>query len=107
MYKVLFSTKAKEDLDASLMYISKKLKNPIAAHDLITKIENKLRYLKNYPKSHPLVRDKYLKNRGIRYMLINNYILFYQIAESKQEIHIVRFLYSRRNWKDLLHEAEG
>ncbi|GAB6090582.1 type II toxin-antitoxin system RelE/ParE family toxin [Spirochaeta dissipatitropha] len=107
MYKVIFSVKAKQDLDASLSYISKKLKNPVAAQDLIIDTENKLNYIKNLPKSQPLVKDNYLKKLGIRYLFIKNYILFYQIHENIKEIYIVRFLYSRRNWIDLLQEKEG
>ena len=107
MYKVFFSVKAKEDIDASLMYISKKLKNPIAAQELITNTENKLNYIKDFPQSQPLVKDNYLKKLGIRYLRIKNYILFYQIHESTKEIHVVRFLYSRSNWINLLQERKG
>ncbi len=35
-------------------------------------------------------------------LLVENYIAFYVVDEAKREAHVLRILYNRREWQDLL-----
>ncbi len=43
-------------------------------------------------------------SKGIRFVIINNYLAFYTIDEEKQTVIIVRFLYQKSNWTSILRQ---
>ena len=51
-----------------------------------------------------LVNDEYLANLGYRLKKVKNYLIFYIIGEDNKYIKIVRFLYGRRDWMNILKE---
>ncbi len=107
-YQVKASRAVRKDLNESAGYIAFQLKNPSAARQLLTKAFEAIDSLEEFPTRVPLVRDSFLARLGIRALSIDNYLLFYQIEESKQTVHVLRFLYGKRNWTatlktDLLH----
>jgi plasmid stabilization system protein ParE len=53
-------------------------------------------------KNTQLVKDEKLSHKGIRKLVVNNYIIFYSISEQLNVVTIVRVLYAKRNWIDLL-----
>jgi len=38
----------------------------------------------------------------IRFFPVQNYLVFYQIEEPAQVVHILRFLYGKSNWVSIL-----
>jgi hypothetical protein len=55
---------------------------------------SKLYKIKENPNIRSLVQDKYLASLGYRWINVKNYTIFY----------IIRFLYGRRNWINILKE---
>jgi len=106
MYKVKFSKIATQDLNDAFSYISEVLKNPVAAENLVLETERKTKAIQEFPYSCSLVSDKYLRQLEIRFLLVNNYVGFFQIDELRKEISIVRLLYGRREWKEILKESK-
>ena len=104
MYKLKISKLYDSDVDSCYDYINDTLKNPKAAYNLISEIKEKLISICENPKIRPLVRDAYLANLGYRLINIKNYLLFYIIGEDNKHIKIVRFLYGKRDWMNLLKE---
>jgi addiction module RelE/StbE family toxin len=102
MYRVVFTEPAEEDLLSALRYISDALKAPGAARKLLADTEQKIKVLENLPLSFPLVQDEYLAMKGIRFLPVNNYLIFYRVNEAEETIPIIRFLYARRDWLGLL-----
>jgi len=92
------------DVDSCYDYINDTLKNPKAAYNLITEIMNKLNIISENPKIRPLVRDEYLANLGYRLITVKNYLIFYIIDEDNKYLKIVRFLYCKRDWMNILKE---
>ena len=76
MYRLRFSKLYQSDLDESYNYISKKLKNPMAADRLIIEAKKKLIEVGNNPTHRPLVNDEYLSNLGYRLIIVKNYLIF-------------------------------
>jgi plasmid stabilization system protein ParE len=106
MYSVIFFQLAAQDVKETYEYISDTLKNPVAAENLVLETENKLKGIREFPYSCCLVSDPYLKQLEIRFLLVNNYVAFLRVNESKKEVEIVRFLYGKREWKAILKEKE-
>jgi plasmid stabilization system protein ParE len=104
MYRLRFSKLYKEDVDSSYNYIKNKLEAPMAADNLIKEILEKLNKIKENPNIRPLVQDKYLASLGYRSISVKNYIVFYNINSNNKYINIIRFLYKKRNWINILKE---
>lgn len=58
--------------------------------------------LQELPKRNALVSDERLELQRIRRTFIDNYIVFYIVTEEKETVTIVRILYKRRDWVNLL-----
>lgn len=74
--------------------------NPNAADVLASKIEKNLDLLSKNPKLGRIPRDEEIRNMGYRYIIVNNYIIFYTVEGKTIFIH--RILHGARNYKSLL-----
>ena len=101
MYFVNISDIAEEDILSTVKYISGELKAPKAANDLLDEIERHEEILGKTPHIYPRVPDEYLAGKGLRFVIIKNYLMFF-IIEEKELVNVVRFLYGRRDWKNIL-----
>ena len=106
MYFVNITDIAEEDILSTLRYISVELKAPAAANNLLDEIEKNEILLEKNPYIFPLVSDENLAEKGIRFVLIKNYMMFFIIEEDKKNVNILRFLYGRRDWKNILEDEE-
>jgi addiction module RelE/StbE family toxin len=104
VYRLTFSKLFKRDVDSSYNYIKNKLEAPMAADNLIKEIIETLNKIKENPDIRPLVQDKYLASLGYRLKNIKNYVIFYIIDNDNRHIKIIRFLYNKRNWINILKE---
>ena len=104
MYTLKFSKLYKQDIDSCFDYIKNTLEAPMAAENLIKEILEKLNKIKENPNIRALVQDKYLASLGYRLINVKNYMIFYIIGDDNKHIKIIRFLYSRRNWINILKE---
>jgi plasmid stabilization system protein ParE len=93
---------AEEDILSAINYIANALKAPIAANNLLDEIEKHEKTLENMPNIFPFVSDEYLASKRLKFVMIKNYIMFYTIDEDNKVINVIRFLYGRRNWKNIL-----
>lgn len=101
-YTVEITDAAQKDFEDIFSYISNKLYNKQAATKLIALLDKNIRLLEDTPKAYPMVNDEYLKSKGIRLIAVNNYIVFYTVIPDERKVYIVRILYGKRNWIDIL-----
>ena len=96
-YEIILTDFAKTEINDIFEYIAKKLNNKIAADILMGGIEDMLLELKYNPyiaaKIHIKPRDEIYRR-----LVINNYVIIYQIDENKKEVIIYRVLYGRRDY---------
>ena len=102
MYTLNISEPAEEDITETLDYIHNILKAPEAAKKLFYQLEEKLKNIQEFPSSCQIVNDKYLSTKGIRFYQIDNFLIFYIVDETEKIITIIRFLYARRDWTNIL-----
>jgi toxin ParE1/3/4 len=104
VYRLRFSKIYRIDVDSSYNYIKDKLEAPMAAENLIKEILEKLIKIRENPNIRPLVQDKYLASLGYRLINVKNYMIFFIIDNDNKHIKIIRFLYNKRNWINILKE---
>jgi plasmid stabilization system protein ParE len=105
MYPSYFTELAESDVTSSIEYISYTLNAPEAAKNLYYEIYRKRDLIEENPFLFPLVRDPYLSKKGIRWTGVKNYMMFYKVNESEKKIIIIRFLYGRSDWSNILMEG--
>jgi toxin ParE1/3/4 len=105
MYEVQWTSLAKEDLISAIAYISDMLKASAAAEKLLNDIEKETAVLAENPYLFPLSHDEHLAHRGIRHVVVKNYMLFYTVNEDAGTVTIIRMLYARRDWIQLLGDV--
>ncbi|MDR1051346.1 MAG: type II toxin-antitoxin system RelE/ParE family toxin [Deltaproteobacteria bacterium] len=101
-YRVDVSESAENDLRDIVNYIIMQLSAPLAAKTLLETLEKSLFGLEDMPYSHQLVRDERLSILGYRKLIVKNYVIFFIINEDDKVVDIVRILYGRRNWLNIL-----
>lgn len=99
-YSIEYSKESKQDLIGIKQYIKYNLQEPETAQRLISKIRTEINNLKNNPEIYAIIDDELIKKLEIRKLIVDNYIVFYRIK--KDDIEIVRVMYGRRNWINLL-----
>ncbi|MDR1950293.1 MAG: type II toxin-antitoxin system RelE/ParE family toxin [Spirochaetaceae bacterium] len=106
MYFVDITDIAENDILATVDYIANVLKAPIAANNLLDELEKVEHILAETPYIYPKVPDDYLAEIGLRFVMVKNFILFYTVNGEKQKVYGIRFLYGRRDWKNILREEK-
>jgi plasmid stabilization system protein ParE len=102
MFTLTFSSKINDDIVSSIGYIKNTLQVPMAAENHVKELKKAYKKLKENPYVRPLVHDTYLSSQGIRFIKVKNYILIYYINEESKEVFLYRFMYSRRDWINIL-----
>ena len=98
--KLLIYPAAQEDMEQIFSYISEKLCNPTAAIKQIEDFENALDNVCLFPQSCPLTENEYVKDRTLRKLVVNNYIVFYRVKN--EEIQVIRVIYGMRDHVKIL-----
>ena len=102
MYFLNITEIAEEDILSAVKYIANVLKSPMAANNLLDDIEKQEEILEHTPNIYSFVPDEYLAMNGLKFVMAKNYMLFYTINEDEETVMVVRFLYGRRDWKNIL-----
>lgn len=92
IYKLRYLPLAKEDLIEIVVYTQNILKNPIAAENILSKIENTIFKRLENPEAYAVWQSS--KKRELDYRIINvgNYTIWYVVIGN---VEVRRILYSR------------
>ncbi len=100
MNKIVYSPKARNDLDEIWTYISEKLLNPSAAEATVNGILDTIDMLQAQAEiGKPLYFSSDLFS-GYRFLVYKNYLAFYRT--SADTIYIDRIIYGKRDYMRLL-----
>ena len=106
MYDIDITEPAEQDIRKTIEYIDEELHNRTAAEKLLNDVEDAIFSLSEMPQRYRLVSDRVLASQGIRFLPVNNYLVFYVVREEAKMVVIERFLYKRRNWATILKEKD-
>ncbi len=102
MYQVHITERAQRDMESAADYIEYTLLNPTAADELLDAAEETLAGLADMPQRIMLATDEVLAAWGIRFVRVKNYLGFCIIEEEHRIVHVIRFLYMKRDWQAIL-----
>jgi toxin ParE1/3/4 len=97
-YAIRFLQAAEDDLSEIVNYIA--AERPTAADTLATKIEKNLNLLSKNPQLGRIPNEEELMYLGYRYLVAQNYLIFYTIEE--RVIYVHRILHGARDYLNLL-----
>jgi len=103
-YDVVVSDTAEADIQSIIGHISKTLREPGTARSMLLRFREAILSLAEMPERFPVVRDSYLASLGIRVTCVGRHLIFYIVAKDAHRVDIVRVLYGKRNWTELLAE---
>ena len=101
-YTVEVARTATQDINSTAGYIVNQLKNPAAARLLLKSSFACIDSLEEFPARHPIIDEPILEAQQLRFLPVHGYLLFYQIEEPAQTVHVLRFLYGKSNWVSIL-----
>ena len=101
-YKIEITYPAENDLREIGNYIAHDLLEPEIAKKVGNKIGSAIFSLEELPQRNSLVSDERLALQGIRKIVVDNLIVFYIIGEENKVVTVVRILYGKRDWMNLL-----
>ena len=102
MANVVFTEPAEYDLLDIEYYIFVDLNNPQASERVIDGILDAAEKLEDFPEDHPLLDDELLCRLGLRMTRFDNYNIFYYYNEQQDIVYIIRVLYTKADWKNIL-----
>ena len=99
-YELRFLSLFEEDLNEIVDYITYRLRNPVAAENLVDAVEAAIQ--ERLPNAEAF--EPYQSSRERKYpyyrIRIKNFMIFYVVIDNVMEVR--RILYGRRNWKKIL-----
>ncbi len=94
-YSYYLTPLAEQDINSALDYIANQLCNGQAASDLFAKIENAIKNICTFPYSSADCTYFLVNDESVRHVLVDNYVLIYEVKEQAKQINILRFRYTR------------
>lgn len=104
VFDVYYTSEAFDDLLSIHHYIADDLKEEINAKKQIEKIRDSINDLSTLPSRHKEVSFSPWKEKHIHQMLVDNYLVFYNINEMFSKVVILRIMYSKRNLEELINK---
>ena len=101
-YSVIVVPQAERKLDAIYAYIAEELQEPDHARNQYERLKDKIASLDMMPERCRILDDEPWHGLGIRRLLVDNFSIFYRIADDA--VWIVDILYSR---SDILHRLRN
>ncbi len=100
-YEIFITAQAEKQLIQIRDYIAFELCSPIIAEKTISLLKEAIFSLENFPKRIPL--SEYEPNeRGIRKMVVKNYLIYFYADDLKNRVIIVAVVYARCSQTDIL-----
>ncbi|MBQ1195876.1 MAG: type II toxin-antitoxin system RelE/ParE family toxin [Clostridia bacterium] len=101
-YDIVIGKLAERDIYEAVSYIKEILFQPESARRLYTEIKSQICSLSEMPQRFAVVSEEPYSSMGMRKTSAGNYLIFYLVNEKEKTVSIVRVLYNRREWTNLL-----
>ena len=102
-YHVNYSAESKQDLRDIYSYIAFELLEPDTAAGQTQRIMDAVLSLNNMPMRHTLYEYEPWHSLGLRYLPVDNYVIYYLPDKSTYSVDIIRIMYGGRDAKNQLN----
>ena len=101
-YKVMISAQAEEDLRSIFEYIAYDLHSAKNAIGQLRRLEENITSLDQVPERYRLYESEPWRERGLRVLPVDNYLVFYIPDRESGIVNIIRVMYGGRNVEEQL-----
>ena len=105
IFSVVYSSEARQDLRDIYEYIAYELLEPDTAAGQTNRIMKAARSLEQMPMRHRLYEEDPWHSQGLRFLPVDNYLIFYLPDETNNIVNIIRIMYGGRDVKRQLSET--
>ena len=92
---------AREDLRGIFRYIAYELLEPKIAEKQVNRIRGSVNKLAVFPKKHQEVSWEPWSSMGLRYLPVDNYVVYYLVNDDHKTVYIIRIFYGGRNIQEI------
>lgn len=96
-YEVKITKQAQEQMTEIVDYISHELFASEAAINLLDKMESSIMSLSYLPERYQVIEEEPWRTKGIRKIIVNNFLVYYWINVPDKKVHITAVIYDKRN----------
>ena len=105
-YAIEITLPAERDLAKIYTYISETLKEPQSARRVYFSIKKEIISLSYMPRRYGIIGDDRYLSIELHRLFVENFAVFYTIDNQKMIVYILRILYVRREWRQILFEDD-
>lgn len=95
---IKFTDTAKADLREIAFYIAEQSKDKELAIRFVNKLREKCRILETAPECGALPRDRVLVSNGYRFLVHDNYLIFYNYNKNENTAYITAIFNAKRDY---------
>lgn len=107
LYKIIVTPDAAANLAELRYYIANILMAPDAALRHIRLIRTEIATLKQFPARISPVHEEPWHSRGIRFLIVKNFYVYYRIDENARTVFILNVVYSKRDQLKVLAKMDS
>ena len=105
-FQVVLTKQAKTDLISIYRYIAYDLQSPQTAEGQLSRLEKAIASLDQMPERYRLYEHNKWKERNLRIMSVNNYLVFYIPSQEDMTVTVMRVMYGGRDVDRQLDELQ-
>jgi addiction module RelE/StbE family toxin len=106
IYDVDMSGQAEVDLRNLYIHIAEELQSPENADGQLERIEEAIYKLNKFPERFPLYDDEPWRSKGVRTLVVDNYVVIYVVKKESEQVTVIRVMYSGRDIKAQLEISQ-
>lgn len=103
--RIVYTDQARQDLKRIYEYIAYSLQSPQVARKMYQRLTRSARSLEYMPERNPLYREQPWREQGVRFLPVQNYLLFYTVNQETNTVTITRILYGGMDISRQLEES--
>lgn len=105
-YKLHYTPEALDDLRDIYSYIAYHLKEKGTAHDQVYRIRAEVKKIKLMPEQCQPVSWEPWHSVGMRSFPVDNYVVYYEIDQDNEVVHIDRIFYGGRDVEGMVQKGQ-
>lgn len=97
-FNVSITRNAEQDLWTIYNYIAYTLHSPLNAFNQIQRFSKQIQKLNRFPNAHPQYLQIDGMNNPIRFMPVDNYIVYFYVDANHAKVNILRVMFNKRQF---------
>ena len=105
-YRITVTPDAEADLSELRDYIANVLRSPETARSYLHHLRKEIGSLSEMPARIKAVDEEPWHSRGIRKLIVKNFLVYFRIVEEEKMIYILNVIYARRDQLRVLQQMK-